>query len=114
MLVRAQTACDAHEIVLDYLPAISPDEVHEAYGFDSDAELQQAVALAEATGDYPELVEGYAYQPNAVGTGIVDVGHYGRLWTLTLDEIRRGDISVAVRHIDDASDDDHMKVTRTV
>ena len=27
-------------------------------------------------GEYPELVEGYEYQSNSSGTGIVDMGHY--------------------------------------
>jgi hypothetical protein len=33
-------------------------------------------ARAGERDDYPELIEGYEYQSNASGTGIVDVGHY--------------------------------------
>ena len=41
-----------------------PDEdVPEAYGFDTLKELQAA--------EEPDLEEGYSYQPNATGSGIV-------------------------------------------
>ena len=33
-------------------------------------------AARESDGEYPDLIEGYEYQSNASGTGIVDVGHY--------------------------------------
>jgi hypothetical protein len=35
--------------------------------------------------DYPELIEGYEYQSNATGTGIVDVGHYSWMNEADLD-----------------------------
>ena len=69
-IVRAQTWDDAYEIVLDeFLKPIDQGEVHEAYGFDTPADFHAALEGGES--DQVALVEGYHYQPNATGTGIV-------------------------------------------
>lgn len=39
--------------------------MYEAYGFDTDADM------AKHEGEWPDLVEGYSYQSNATGSGIV-------------------------------------------
>jgi len=38
--------------------------------------------------EYPELSEGYEYQSNASGTGIVNVGHYSWMREADLDEVK--------------------------
>ena len=71
-IVRAQTWHDALEIVYDdILTPIPVEELPEAYGFDSQAELDKAAETARETGDYPDLIEGYQYQANSTDTGIV-------------------------------------------
>ena len=63
-VVRAQSWHDAWEIVEDEILTSIPDEdVPEAYSFDTLEELQAA--------EEPDLEEGYSYQPNATGSGIV-------------------------------------------
>lgn len=78
-VITASCFEDAYEALLDELPPIDEDEVCEAYGFNSQEELNAAIN----NGEYPELIEGYAHQPNASDIGIVDVGHYLSLreWT---------------------------------
>lgn len=93
----------AYEALLDALPPIAEADIHEAYGFYGDnAAEEYAEALREArqgTGDWPELGEGYAYQPNATGTGIVEVdGLY--LEPLTRRELEAWDIHLQIRHVD--------------
>lgn len=69
-IVRARVWMDAYESVLDEILApIPPEDVHEAYDFRSNAELDAAVKA----GKEPILIEGYEYQPNATGTGIVSI-----------------------------------------
>ena len=55
------------------------DEVHKAYGFDTKEAFDAAHESAiEGTGaEWPELIEGYSYQSNSSGSGIVDHGHHG-------------------------------------
>lgn len=102
-LVRADSEYSAYNIWRDESPTISADDVHEAYGA-FDKLLEHMVNLghennralrnfctrwdrvffevstrdANYTGawDNWELLEGYEYQSNSSGTGIVDVGHY--------------------------------------
>jgi hypothetical protein len=63
-LVRALDWDWAWEIVEDeILTPIPDDEIPEAYGFNTLEELQAA--------EEPDLVEGYSYQSNATGSGIV-------------------------------------------
>ena len=69
---------DETETVPDY-------ELHEAYGFDTKEELQ-AHAEDQDKPD-PELVEGYHYQANATGTGIVHVDPYATINPVDLSEV---------------------------
>ena len=72
-LVRAQTWESAYECVLDeILKPIPEDEVEEAYNTEDQGDAE-----------YPELHEGYQYQPNATGTGIVAIDLNGE----SLDEL---------------------------
>lgn len=83
-VVQARTWETAYECVLDeILHPIELSEVPEAYGCESQEELDRLVAQAEETGDYPELIDGYEYQPNASGTGIVPVDYNEFLEPLT-------------------------------
>lgn len=60
-LVRADSFQSAWEIVVDEMPTINESEVEEAYYLGDD--------------EQETLHEGYEYQSNASGTGIVDIGH---------------------------------------
>ena len=63
-VVRALSWYDAWEIVEDeILTPIPEEDMPEAYGFDTLEELQAA--------EEPDLAEGYSYQSNATGSGIV-------------------------------------------
>jgi hypothetical protein len=87
MIIRAKSFETAYEIAIDESPTIPVEEVPEAYGFygeNAKAELDAAVTKArDGIGEYPELIEGYQYQSNCSGTGIVSVGHYEWLQELT-------------------------------
>ena len=98
VFVTADTFETAWEEAVDALPAIPADEVPEAYGFDTDEELAAAASKAvrrenESPGTYgtygedqtPNLAEGYEYQSNATGTGIVWVGYHATLVCPTSD-----------------------------
>lgn len=103
MLVRAQNESSAYEIWVDESATIDAGDVHEAYGaFDKLLDAMESrgheddCALREFCGRWDEwyfemstsagnladvwdswpLLEGYEYQSNSSGTGIVDVGHY--------------------------------------
>ncbi len=81
-VVAANSWHDALEAAYDTLPTIAESEVPEAYGFETLAELHEA--------DSPELLEGYQYQSNATGTGIVSVSLNGEtLEPLTTDLLCR-------------------------
>lgn len=95
-IVRAQSYETALEIVYDLLPTIPEDEVHEAYGFDT-REAFEAFAL---TGEQPDLIDGYHYQANASGTGIVGVDPCERMWKLDHDNAKYA-VRLTVRHYDD-------------
>jgi hypothetical protein len=97
-LIRASSFDDAWEAWVDSQNTVAEDDLWEAYGFDSEDSYkafnllfgqdlkEQAWVIAKADGiegcgvtvpnDYPLLAEGYEYQSNASGTGIVEVGHY--------------------------------------
>jgi hypothetical protein len=102
-LIRADNESSAYEIWIDESPTIEVDDVPEAYGaFDKLVEhmeklghendyplrdfanrwnpwfFQVSTHNANYTGawDSWNLDEGYQYQSNASGTGIVSVGHY--------------------------------------
>ena len=50
--------------------------------------------------EYPELQEGYQYQSNASGTGIVETGYYEWLQELTPEYLCEAKIKLVVRHRD--------------
>jgi hypothetical protein len=99
MIIRALSFETAWEIAIDESPTIDATDVPEAYGVygdDAERKLRQAVELAEAgDGEYPELVEGYEFQSNATGTGIVDVGHYA--WLRQMRREDTADYRVVIR-----------------
>ena len=84
-IVRAQTWHDALDCAYDeLLKPIADDEIPEAYGFDSQAALDAAVALArDGRCEYPDLDEGYSYQSNSTGNGIVAPSYNEALDELT-------------------------------
>jgi hypothetical protein len=98
-VVRADSFESALEAVYDELPTVPADELFEAYGFDTDAAYQQAVADAGDNGI--DLAEGYTYQANASGTGIVNHGYHEALEPLNLEDAR---ISLVVQNDDDDED----------
>jgi hypothetical protein len=51
--------------------------VFKQWGEDADAHLRE----------HPDLIEGYEYQSNSTGTGIVDMGHYAWMNEADLSEI---------------------------
>lgn len=95
-IVRAQSFQDALECIYDEMEPIADDELHEAYGFDTREELDAAVTHAEENGEYLDLTDGYSYQANATGTGIVNHGYYEGLEELTHDHIDRLEISLVI------------------
>ena len=83
--VRALTWEEAYECVLDeILDPIPVSELHEAYGFDSQAEFEEAVNTRPET---MELCEGYQYQSNSTGTGIVAIDLNGESLDLLTPEL---------------------------
>ena len=76
-LIIAPDFDSAYEEYLDNTQTIDTTELPEAYGLSDEEYLD---LLTDENSEFPELVEGYSYQPNATGTGIVWVGHYFRLF----------------------------------
>jgi hypothetical protein len=102
LVIRAQSWEDAYNIAIDECTTIEPEDVPEAYGFDgwdsagikteetyspetAKERFEAAMEAADETGEYPELLEGYTYQSNVTGTGIVAVGHHE--WLRDVDEM---------------------------
>ena len=99
-VVRAQTWNDAWEIVEDeFLPVVSPEDIHEAYGFDNREEFDRVVARCDRGEiNHPELSEGYSYQSNATGTGVVMHDLNGeKLDPLTTELADRLEIKIVVK-----------------
>ncbi len=107
MVIRAQSFESAWEIAIDESPVI-PDtlsDICEAYGYygpecrnDAGELWEDAVRAAENCENFPELIEGYEYQSNATGSGIVDVGHYAWLReALTSDFLGDSRLRIVVR-----------------
>ena len=92
MVIRASTFETAYEIAIDESLTIAPSEVPEAYGFDTQEELDTVVEA----GEHPDLLEGYQYQSNATGTGIVNVGHYEWIEELTPETIERFNLKISI------------------
>lgn len=87
----------AYEALIDSLPTIDEDELFEAYGFESKEEFDEAVEQAEKCGsDWPELIDGYTYQSNASGTGIVDTMYAN---VVEFDP-KHSEINLQIRHVD--------------
>ena len=87
-VIRTRTFEQAWEIAIDESPTISDElsDIAEAYGYygpdclnDAGESWHDAVRGAKNCENFPELIEGYEYQSNMSGTGIVDVGHYAWL-----------------------------------
>ncbi len=83
--IRARSFERAYDIFLDeFAYRVAPEDIHEAYGFDTKEELNVAVANAESGDEYPDLIEGYSHMPNSGGTtGIVSHDLNGE----SLDEV---------------------------
>jgi hypothetical protein len=89
-IIRSRTWEDAYSIAVDERAPISEDRVHEAYGLNSQAELDAADK------ETVELIEGYEYQSNATGTGIVDVDLNGeQLSPLTYEMLKEMEITMS-------------------
>jgi hypothetical protein len=72
--IRARSYESAYEVFLDeFAWRISEDDLPEAYGLSKQEFEQFNDRLGCCPGEYPDLIEGYHYQPNATGTGIVSV-----------------------------------------
>lgn len=99
-VVRAGDESDAIEVVYDELTPVAPEDAHEAYGFDNRDEWE---AWIETHPDeYPELIEGYAYQANAGdGTGIVAPSPHEWIRELTRSVARELRIVVETDACDD-------------
>jgi hypothetical protein len=114
VLIHSSNFSDAWDTWIDECKTIPVDEMTEAYGIDDTPEMAAwkethpapqyfstewaAWCAAKATEakrilkdcepkDGWELIEGYEYQSNATGTGIVDVGHYAWMREADLSEI---------------------------
>lgn len=64
-VILADDISDAYEAAVDNETPIEETELWEAYGLDEPGDIPEG----------SELTEGYEYQPNATGTGIVSVDH---------------------------------------
>jgi len=70
-VIRAMNWHDAYDIVLDeILTPIEQNEIPEAYGFYGE-NAEHAFAIACENEAEMDLTEGYQFQPNSTGTGIV-------------------------------------------
>lgn len=115
-IIRADSCESALEIAYDeFLVPIDSDEIPEAYGFwqyeeegtfflkDEDSSETYPFASADARQEYlqvlledRDLVEGYYYQANATGTGIVNAGYYEWLESFTQELAERFGITLEV------------------
>lgn len=89
-IIRARSWEAAYEIHIDEEPPIEVGELWQAYGFDTPEAFEAAIAQARESGDWPDLIEGYQYQSNSTGTGIVSVDYDERLDPLCTEDIREG------------------------
>lgn len=112
MIIRASSFESAHGIWMDESPTIDEADLPEAFGFygDDAAEKFQAAALDTLDDDgNPELVEGYRYQDNCTGTGIVSTSDYEWMREVDREELERREIRLVIRHDDDADEAEHVK-----
>ncbi len=94
-IVRAQSWEDAYSIVEDeFLHVVSNDQIYEAYGFDSQSDFD---ARDKANDDTMDLIEGYSYQSNSTGSGIVEHDLNGeQLSPLTVEACENWKININV------------------
>jgi hypothetical protein len=95
MVISARSWDSAYETCIDEMRTIDDKEVFEAYGFDSQADMD-----ACENWDDIELIEGYRQQSNCVGTGIVGVGHMESLSPLTPDYLKQSGIRLTIGEIE--------------
>lgn len=96
-LIYADGEGSAWDAWLDEQETVPPEDVHEAYGtfdrmieagFDREHATKNAREYYEQNADQEwELIEGYEYQANATGTGIVEVGHYTSFRVVSADDV---------------------------
>lgn len=122
-IIRARSWEAAYEINLDESPTVPQSEAIDCYGWTmrgADRDQWRRVpdtsfcdlrgftretrrAYFESTGKVfhngvecePDLIEGYEYQSNGIGTGIVDVGHYLQVNEIDPGYLRREGIRLA-------------------
>ena len=97
MVISADSWESAYEACIDELTTIPASEVYEAYGFDDQATFDQAV---ENDPDSLDLDEGYRYQSNCTGTGIVNVGYCEGLNPLTTQYLKESGIKLTIGEIE--------------
>lgn len=97
-IVSATSWDSAYEALIDELPTIPDSELYEAYGFETQADFD--ACRNDDLHDWPELIEGYQYQSNFTGTGIVNIGHYESLSPLTSDYLKQSGIKLTIGVID--------------
>jgi hypothetical protein len=97
MIIRAQDWHSAYEIAIDESPTVPVEELHEAYGFETREEMEKADKLAQGgLAEWPDLQEGYQYQSNASGTGVVFSGYYEWLEPFTSEYLKREEIRIRI------------------
>ena len=69
LVLLSDDISDAYELAMNLSETIPESELFEAYGFDCEAEFQAAVERQ----DDLDLSEGFQYQSNSTGTGIVSI-----------------------------------------
>ena len=100
-LVRSPKQEDAYDIMLDEQNPIPLNEVPEAYGFETQEELNAAVRAADEAGvGWPELIDGYEHQPNGSGSGIVSVSYNLWMHEMTADDLERFNIGLRIEVIE--------------
>ena len=101
-IVRDMSFEKAYDCVLDeILLPIPEEELYEAYGFDSQEDFKKAADKASENEEYLDLVEGYRYQPNSSGTGIVSTDLNGEsLEELTSETWKRLGLKIKIKRCD--------------
>jgi len=97
-IVSAVSWNSAYEALIDELPTIPESEVYEAYGFETQADFE--ARFDDDLYEWSELAEGYRYQSNCTGTGIVSIGHHESLSPLTTDYLKQSGIKLSIGVID--------------
>lgn len=79
--IYSQTSFDTiWEKCLDMAKTVPEKDLYQAFGFDTDEDYQEAFSKLDVENyEYLDLAEGYHFQPNFSGTGIVELGAMWRL-----------------------------------